>query len=118
MQDTSTEETSVTEHPGHGQPSLCSCTTPLARIAQKCLQTRNRLPKLQGATRLLVVDTQTCGSFMRANVSLGPPRHAAQLGAAGATHPAASNTCTHSLRQTQCWFCRPSMHLLMPGNGL
>jgi len=49
--------------------------------------------KPRAAARLLVVDTQTCGSFMRANVSLGPPRHAAQLGAAGATHPAASNTC-------------------------
>ena len=46
------------------------------------------------AARLLVVDTQTCGSFMRAKVSLGPPKHAAQLGAAGATQPAASNTCT------------------------
>lgn len=39
---------------------------------------------------LLVVDTQTWGSFMRANVSLGPPRQAAQLGAAGVMQPAAS----------------------------
>ena len=71
----------------------------------------------QGTTRLLVVETQTCGSFMRANVSLGPPRHAAQLGAAGATHPAASNTCAHSLRQTRCWFCRPRTHPLTPGTA-
>ena len=40
--------------------------------------------------RLLVVDTQTSGSFMRAKVSRGPPRHAAQDGLAGGTHPAAA----------------------------
>ena len=44
-------------------------------------------------THLLVVDTQTCGSFMRAKVSLGPPKQAAQLGAAGGVHPAASKIC-------------------------
>ena len=35
-----------------------------------------------------MVDTQTSGSFMRAYVSLGPPRHAAQLGDAGVSQPA------------------------------
>ena len=39
---------------------------------------------------LLVVDTQIWGSLRRAKVSLGPPKHAAQEGAAGATQPAAS----------------------------
>ena len=38
----------------------------------------------------LVVDTQTSGSFMRANVSRGPPRQAAHEGAAGGTHPTAA----------------------------
>jgi hypothetical protein len=37
----------------------------------------------------LVVDTQTSGSFMRANVSRGPPKHAAHDGLAGGTQPAA-----------------------------
>lgn len=41
-------------------------------------------------THRLVVDTHTSGSFMRAKVSRGPPRQAAQLGAAGVTQPAAS----------------------------
>ena len=36
------------------------------------------------------MDTQTSGSFMRANVSRGPPRHAAQEGLAGGTQPAAA----------------------------
>lgn len=40
-----------------------------------------------------MVETQTWGSFMRANVSLGPPKQAAQLGAAGVVHPAASKIC-------------------------
>ena len=44
---------------------------------------------LPRAAHLLVVDTQTSGSFMRANVSRGPPRHAAQDGLAGGTQPAA-----------------------------
>ena len=42
---------------------------------------------------LLVVDTQTWGSFMRAKVSFGPPKQAAQLGAAGVVQPAASKIC-------------------------
>lgn len=42
---------------------------------------------------LLVVDTHTWGSFMRAKVSLGPPKQAAQLGAAGVVQPAASKIC-------------------------
>lgn len=41
-------------------------------------------------THLLVVETTTSGSFIRANVSFGPPKHAAHDGAPGATHPAAS----------------------------
>jgi hypothetical protein len=37
---------------------------------------------------LLVVETQTSGSFMRAKVSRGPPRQAAHEGLAGGTQPA------------------------------
>ena len=37
-----------------------------------------------------MVETQTSGSFMRAKVSRGPPRHAAQEGLAGGTQPAAA----------------------------
>ena len=51
-----------------------------------CTPTRTR-------THLLVVETQTSGSFMRAKVSRGPPKQAAQLGAAGVTQPAASKIC-------------------------
>ncbi len=40
------------------------------------------------AAYLFVVDTQTSGLFIRAYVSLGPPRHAAQLGLAGVSQPA------------------------------
>lgn len=39
---------------------------------------------------LLVVDTQISGLFMRAKVSCGPPKQAAQDGEAGVTHPASS----------------------------
>lgn len=101
MQDMRTDKTNVTEHPGMANQALAlhhACNQDTLRTACK----PGRGCHAARATRLLVVDTQTCGSFMRANVSLGPPRHAAQLGAAGATHPAASNTCAHSLGQT--WF--------------
>ena len=37
-----------------------------------------------------MVLTTVSASFMRAKVSLGPPKHAAQEGGAGATQPAAS----------------------------
>ncbi len=40
------------------------------------------------AVHLFVVETQTSGLFIRAYVSLGPPRHAAQLGLAGVSQPA------------------------------
>lgn len=47
-------------------------------------------PRRGCSSHLLVVETQTSGSFMRANVSRGPPRHAAQDGLAGGTQPAAA----------------------------
>jgi hypothetical protein len=37
----------------------------------------------------LVVDTQISGSFIRPKVSFGPPKQAAQEGAAGSMQPAA-----------------------------
>ncbi len=50
----------------------------------------SREAQKQMPAHLLVVDTQTSGSFMRAKVSRGPPRHAAQEGLAGGTQPAAA----------------------------
>ena len=49
-------------------------------------------PMRSVVTHLLVVETQISAPFMRAKVSLGPPRQAAQLGDAGGTAPAASKT--------------------------
>ena len=57
--------------------------TDTAIASQSCNSSRQ-----QAAVYLFVVDTQTSGLFIRAYVSLGPPRHAAQLGLAGVSQPA------------------------------
>ena len=59
---------------------------PLAAAQHRTAQHRTA----QRSAHLLVVDTHTSGSFMRANVSRGPPRQAAHEGAAGGTQPASA----------------------------
>ena len=92
-------------------------TRPATRTFSQLLAKEEEAARAAGTTRLLVVDTQTCGSFMRANVSLGPPRHAAQLGAAGATQPAASNTCAHSPGKLGVPSCTSKVHALTPSTA-
>ena len=56
---------------------------------KKKIQNKNKA-RLQDLQHLLVVDTHTRGSFMRAYVSCGPPRQAAQEGEAGVSQPASA----------------------------
>ncbi len=74
---------------------------------------------------LLVVDTQTSGLFMRAYVSCGPPRHAAQDGEAGVSHPASSKIwaavfpsqpATGSVYTSAQTFCVAGTRYLRPKN--
>ena len=73
---------------GHYRSLRCFITRSHAAVSTDSLIPTETEPQ----ARLLVVDTQISAPFMRAKVSLGPPRHAAQLGDAGGTQPAALNT--------------------------
>lgn len=80
--------------PGDGTNAKSTIEKPLAFIWKWLIDQDSEIPTLcpmrPGKFRL-VVETHWKGSFMRAYVSAGPPRHAAQEGEAGSKHPASRN---------------------------